>query len=157
MNYWLMKTEPDVFSIQDLKESPKAQTDWEGVRNYQARNFMRDEMKLGDKVFIYHSSCKNIGIVGLAKVVKESHPDISCLDKNSPYFDKISTKEKPRWHLVTLEWRETFKSTITLAQLKKSKELEEMYLVKKGSRLSVQPVKKGEFDFIYELSKTQVD
>ncbi len=146
-----MKTEPDTFSINDLKNSPNQETSWEGVRNYQARNFMRDEMKFGDKVLFYHSSCKNIGIAGLASVSKESHPDLSALDKDSDYFDPKSTREKPRWFLVNVKYEESFKNIISLKELKKYKELENMALVQKGNRLSIIPITKKEFEFIYSL------
>jgi predicted RNA-binding protein with PUA-like domain len=150
MNYWLMKTEPDTFSIEDLKNSPNQESNWDGVRNYQARNIMRDEMKKGDLVFIYHSSCKDVGIAGLAIVSKECHPDLSALDPKSPYFDPKATKEEPRWYLVTVKWKKTFKRLIPLKELKTYPEIKDMVLLNR-SRLSVQPVSKAEFDFILNL------
>jgi predicted RNA-binding protein with PUA-like domain len=146
MNYWLMKTEPDNFSIHDL-ETNKIEP-WDGVRNYQARNFMRDQMKRGDIIFIYHSSCKNIGIAGLATVSKESYPDPTQFDKKSRYYDPKASLETPRWFLVDVKWKETFKEVIKLEDLKKIKDLKDMHLVKKGTRLSIQPVLKDEFDTI---------
>ncbi len=149
MNYWIMKTEPDTFSIQDL-ETQKT-TDWEGVRNYQARNFMRDQMKLNDQVLIYHSSCKNVGIAGIAKVCKESHPDLSSLDKQSPYYDAKATKENPRWYMVSLEWIKTFPRIITLAELKENTALSNMQITKKGNRLSITPISKLEYQSILKM------
>ncbi len=147
-----MKTEPDAFSITDLKNSPKKTASWEGVRNYQARNFMRDEMKKGDLVLIYHSSCKNIGVAGIAEVVRESHPDLTALDKNSPYFDPKATEDEPRWYMVDVRWIETFKEVISLAELKEEKKLENMTVVKKGSRLSITPVSLVEFNHIKKMA-----
>lgn len=149
MNYWLMKTEPDTFSIDDLKN--KVTSDWDGVRNYQARNFMRDEMKLGDQILFYHSSCKNVGVAGIAEVSKESHPDYTSFDPKSDYYDPKSTKEKPRWFMVSVKWVKTFKRVIPLSELKEHKELSEMLITKKGNRLSITPVTKKEFQFICSL------
>ena len=146
-----MKTEPDEFSIDDLKNAKNRSSSWEGVRNYQARNFMRDEMKLGDKVFIYHSSCKKIGIAGVATVTKESHPDLTALEKNSSYFDPKATKLEPRWYMVDVKWEKSFKEVISLEKLKQQKGLEQMRLISKGNRLSVMPVTKREFEIIMKL------
>ena len=150
MNYWLMKTEPDTFSIDDLKNSKNSTSCWEGVRNYQARNFMRDGMKNGDLVLIYHSSCKLVGVAGIAKVVKESYPDHTAFDSKSSYYDTKSTKENPRWFMVDVKWEKTLKRVITLKELKEKNELKEMALLKR-SRLSVMPVTKEEFEFILTL------
>lgn len=144
-NYWIMKSEPDAFSIDDLKRLQTSS--WDGVRNYQARNFMK-EMKVGDLVFFYHSSCSPAGIVGIAKVCKEAYPDHTSWDKNSPYFDKRSTEEKPLWFMVDVEFYEKWTKIVTLSELKKSPELGDMVLVKKGNRLSVMPVTKGEWEYI---------
>jgi len=146
MNYWLMKSEPDVFSIDDLKK--KKQSGWDGVRNYQARNYMRDDMKNGDIVLFYHSSCEVPGVAGLAKVCKESHPDPSQFDPKSEYFDPKATKENPRWFMVTVEFVEKFEHVVTLAEIKAAKGLEKMPLVQKGSRLSINPVTPEEFKII---------
>ena len=151
MNYWLMKSEPDVFSIQDLKTRPNKTEQWDGVRNYQARNFMRDEMKKGDLVLFYHSSCKEIGIAGLAKVIKESYPDYTQFDPASKYFDPKANENNPRWFMVDVKWVETFEVVIPLRLLKECSELKNMHLVKKGSRLSIQPVTEDEFNFILTL------
>jgi predicted RNA-binding protein with PUA-like domain len=144
-----MKSEPDVFSIDDLAKKKKS--GWDGVRNYQARNFMRDEMKLADTVLFYHSSCEIPGIAGLAKVSKLSHPDPSQWDPKSEYYDPKATKEVPRWFMVEVEFVEKFESIVTLATLKSTKGLEEMPVVQKGSRLSINPVKEKEFQIINKL------
>lgn len=140
MKYWLFKSEPDAFSIDDLASRPKQTESWDGVRNYQARNFMRDEMKLGDKVFFYHSSCKVPAIVGLAQVVKESHPDKTCYDPKSNYYDPKSTEEEPRWFLVDIKFVEKFENELTLKAMKEDERYSEMPLVQKGSRLSIMPI-----------------
>lgn len=149
MNYWLMKSEPDVFSIDDLKKKKKS--GWDGVRNYQARNFMRDDMKLGDLVLFYHSSCEVPGVSGLAKVSKTSHPDPSQFDSKSEYYDPKATHEAPRWFMVEVEFVERFDQVITLTTIKATKGLDNMPLVQKGSRLSINPVTASEFKIITAL------
>ncbi|MCK6596159.1 MAG: EVE domain-containing protein [Bacteriovoracaceae bacterium] len=146
MKYWLMKSEPDVFSIDDLKT--KKQSGWDGVRNYQARNFMRDEMKLGDYILFYHSSCEVPGVAGLGRVCKESHPDPTQFDPKSDYYDEKATKENPRWFMVAVEYVEKSKSYLPLSELKNIKGLEKLPLLQKGSRLSINPVSKEEFQII---------
>ena len=141
-----MKSEPDVFSIDDLKK--KKTSGWDGVRNYQARNYMRDDMKIGDLVLFYHSSCEVPGVAGLAKVSKESHPDPSQFDKKSEYYDPKATKENPRWFMVEVEFVEKFDHVITLTTIKETKGLDKMPLVQKGSRLSINPVTPEEFKII---------
>ena len=138
MNYWLMKSEPDAFSIDDLKR--KKQEAWDGVRNYQARNFMRDGMRPGDRVFFYHSNCAVPGIVGIAEVATEAYPDPSQFDPKSHYFDPASTRDKPRWMLVEVKFVKKLKRTISLKELQADPVLDGMVLLRKGSRLSVQPV-----------------
>jgi len=145
MQYWLFKTEPDEFSIDDLQR--KQEEIWDGIRNYQARNFLRDQVALGDLVFIYHSSCKEPGIVGIAKVIKTAFPDPSQFNDQSKYFDAKSTPDNPRWISVTLEFVEKL-PIIALSTLKSDKQLESMYLVQKGSRLSIQPVIEDEWKYI---------
>jgi predicted RNA-binding protein with PUA-like domain len=152
MNYWLMKSEPDVFSFQDLKERPGKREPWNGVRNYQARNFMRDEMKKGDIIFFYHSSCPVPGIAGLAKVASTSYPDDTQFDKKSEYFDPKASLEKPRWFLVDVEFFKNM-NYISLEELKRHPELSEMRLMQKGNRLSILPVTADEFEFIVKLAK----
>ena len=149
MKYWLMKSEPDVFSIDDLKKKKKS--GWDGVRNYQARNYMRDDMQLDDLVLFYHSSCEVPGVAGIAKVSKTSHPDPSQFDSQSDYFDPKATEEKPRWFMVEVEFVERFDRVVTLAELKDEKGLSEMPLVQKGSRLSINPVKAAEYKIILGL------
>ena len=146
-----MKTEPDEFSIEDLKNAKNQTTSWEGVRNYQARNFMRDEMKKGDKVFVYHSSCKEVGVAGLACVSKESHPDLSAQDSSGDYFDPKATEDDPRWYMVEVKWKKTFKRIISLDELRSIEGLKEMKLLKKGNRLSIMPITEREFDIILNL------
>ncbi len=141
-----MKSEPVVFSIDDLKN--KKISGWDGVRNYQARNYMRDEMKLDDLIFFYHSSCEVPGIAGLARVSKTSHPDPSQFDKKSEYFDTKATKENPRWFMVEVEFVEKFNHVITRSDLKTRPELSSMPVVQKGSRLSINRVKPEEYKFI---------
>ncbi len=144
MNYWLMKSEPDVLSIDDLKTKKK--TGWDGVRNYQARNFMRDDMKKGDLVLIYHSSCKVPGIYGVAKVTKESMPDPTQFEKKSEYFDPKATPQEPRWFMVEVGFVKKFKQAVTLEFMKREKSLGDMIVLRKGSRLSITPVDKKHFE-----------
>lgn len=149
MKYWLMKSEPDVFSIDTLKVKKKS--GWDGVRNYQARNYMRDDMRLGDLVLFYHSSCDTPGIAGIAKISKESHPDPTQFDANSDYFDPKATIEKPRWFMVEVEFVQKLNTVITLQTIKGQKVLENMPLVQKGSRLSINPVSESEYQMILTL------
>lgn len=148
MNYWLVKSEPHLFSIETLKQ--KKISPWDGVRNYQARNFMRDQMEIDDLVLFYHSSCDIPGIAGLCKVASSPYPDPSQFDKKSPYFDEKSTKEKPRWFLVDMKYVETFARFIPLSEIKKIKGLEKMIVLQKGTRLSITPVTPKEFQILLE-------
>lgn len=150
--FWLMKTEPETYSIQDLAKEKKKTTHWDGVRNYQARNFMRDEMKKGDEILVYHSNAKPPAIVGRARVVKESYPDFTSWDKNDKHFDPKSTPDNPRWFMVDIQLIEIFNEPIGLLTLKEIKSLADMVLLQKGSRLSVQPVKKKEYDTILKIA-----
>ena len=149
-NYWLFKAEPHIYGIDHLNAAPKKIGRWDGIRNYQARNFLRDQIALGDEVFIYHSSCKNVGIVGTAIVVKTAYPDPTQFDPESDYYDPKSTAENPRWVSVDIQVTDTFPRIISLAEIKAQRELEDMVLVKQ-SRLSTQPVTKAEWDFILKL------
>lgn len=149
-NYWLMKSEPDTFSIDDLKRL--TQSPWDGVRNYQARNFMK-KMKVDDLVFFYHSSCSPAGIVGVAKVCKEAYPDHTSWNPNSAYFDAKSTPEKPRWFMVDVAFVEKWSSILTLAELKQSPALADMVLTQKENRLSVMPISSDEWDYITAILK----
>lgn len=137
MAYWLLKTEPDLFSIDTLKEQKISC--WEGVRNYQARNMMRDGMKLGDSVFIYHSSCKDVGVVGIANVVREAYPDHFQFEPSSVYFDPKSTIENPRWLMVDIAYCQHI-AYVSLSKMKANPYLKDMPVVKKGNRLSIMPV-----------------
>ncbi len=151
MNYWLMKSEPHAFSIDDLAARKGKREAWDGVRNYQARNFMRDDMKKGDQVLFYHSSCPEPGVVGLAKVVKEAYPDPTAFDPESKYFDPKSDPEQPRWFMVDIQLVRKFKRVLSLAELKQNPQFEGMRLLARGNRLSVMPVEKEHFDVVLAL------
>ena len=152
MAYWLFKTEPDTFSIDTLRIQQVSC--WEGVRNYQARNMLRDDIRIGDLVLIYHSSCKNVGVAGIAKVVREAYPDHFSFDPESDYFDAKSSPENPRWVMVDVEFVRKTKRVIPLDVLKAMPELSELALVKKGNRLSIMPVSEQEWQAI--LSKEEL-
>ncbi len=151
MAYWLMKSEPSVYSIDDLKRDKI--TYWEGVRNYQARNFLRDAIKKGDEVLFYHSNAEPPGIAGLAKVVKEGYPDPSAFDKKSKYFDSKSKEDTPTWYVVDLKFDKKFKEILPLDYLRGQKALQSMLLLKKGQRLSIQPVTASEWRALMKLAK----
>jgi predicted RNA-binding protein with PUA-like domain len=150
MAYWLMKSEPSEFSIDDLVKAKNQTVPWFGVRNYLARNFMRDQMELGDDVLFYHSSCPEPGIAGLAKVSSPSYPDPTQFDKNSKYFDAKATPETPRWMLVDVQ---LVKKTrlLSLADMRENPKLEEMIILQRGNRLSITPVKANEWKIITRL------
>lgn len=150
--YWLLKTEPESFSIQDLAKAPQQTTCWDGVRNYQARNYMRDEMQVGDGVLFYHSSADPPAVVGTAKVVKAGYPDPTAWDKNDHHFDPAASPENPRWSMVDIKLEKIFKQPLALESLRKVSALKKMELLRKGSRLSVQPVTKEEFEVVVELA-----
>ncbi len=154
MNYWLMKSEPDVFGIDHLIAMPKKTEHWDGVRNYQARNMMRDEMKKGDMVFFYHSNCAEPGIVGLMKVVNEGYPDFTAFDPEQKYHDPKSDPDNPRWYMVDIKHQRKTKRNITLAELKTYPQLEDCPLVRKGNRLSIMPFTKKQWDFVLTLENT---
>ncbi len=151
MANWLMKSEPDVYSIDDLKRDRREP--WDSIRNYQARNMMRDDMRIGDKIFFYHSNCKEIGVVGIMKVASEPYPDSTQFDPKSNYFDPKSSADNPRWQLVDVAFVKKFKRTITLAELKAQPGLEDMILVRKGNRLSIMPVSDEHWDLILGLEQ----
>ena len=147
MNFWLMKSEPDEFSIEDLSRAPKKTTPWFGVRNYVARNFMRDAMRVGDGVLFYHSSCEIPGIAGFAKVASTPYPDASQFDRKSPYFDPKAKREEPRWMLVDVKLdRKT--RLMPLDEMRTHSELAGMITLKRGNRLSITPVTESEWKFI---------
>ena len=151
MNYWLFKTEPDVFGIHHLMAQPKKTGHWDGVRNYQARNFMRDAMQKGDLGFFYHSSCAEPGIVGIVEIVQAGYPDHTAFDPEDPHFDPKSTREKPTWYMVDVRLKRAFKHPITLQAMKSFTALKGMQLLARGNRLSVMPVAKRDWDFILKL------
>lgn len=151
--YWLMKTEPSTFSIHDFLTKPDQTDCWEGIRNYQARNFMRDTMNINDKVFIYHSVTKPIGIAGTATVISKPYPDHTQFDSNSQYYDPKSSKDNPRWMMVDIKLESIFSNIIHLQDLKEYTELSDMLLLQKGQRLSIQPVSEFEWKFINSLQQ----
>ncbi|MFW6347792.1 MAG: EVE domain-containing protein, partial [Cyclonatronaceae bacterium] len=148
----LMKSEPYEFSIDDLASRKNQTTYWEGIRNYQARNFMRDKMNIGDKIFFYHSRAKPLAIVGTMEVASEPYPDPSQFDPTSKYFDEKATEEKPRWFLVDVKLIKKFERPVTRDQIKEEESLQEMMLIKKGARLSIQPVAPHEWEKIHEMA-----
>lgn len=149
MTYWLVKSEPDVFGIDDLAREHSAM--WEGVRNYQARNMMRDDMRIGDEVLFYHSSCPEPGVAGIAKVASKPHADPTQFDARSPYFDPKSDPKDPRWMLVDLAFVRKFRRIVTLAEIKADPKLSGMGLTRRGNRLSVMPVEAKHFRRIVSL------
>lgn len=153
MKYWLMKTEPTTYSIDDLERESNQTTCWEGVRNYQARNLLRDDIQEGDRVLFYHSACKEPAVVGTAVVSRPGYPDSHAFDKRSKYYDAKSDPDNPRWYMVDVKLEQKFDAPVTLASLREKASLKEMVLLQKGSRLSVQPVKKKEFDIVLKMAK----
>jgi predicted RNA-binding protein with PUA-like domain len=151
--YWLMKTEPDVFSIMDLKKRPGKKEHWDGVRNYQARNHMRDGMSVGDEVLFYHSSCTPAGVAGIATIVKKAYPDPSALDPKSKYHDPKATPERNPWVMVDVKFVRQFDRLVTLEEMKHAPGLEKMLVIKRGMRLSVQPVAPEEFEIVLKMAE----
>lgn len=150
MNYWLMKSEPAECSVDDALAAPDATVPWVGVRNYQARNFMRDGMRVGDGVLFYHSSCAEPGIVGIARVASDAYPDPTQFDRKSPYSDAASKREEPRWLLVDVQVLRKI-PTITLPELRARPELAEMLVLRKGNRLSITPVEPRHWRIILKM------
>jgi len=148
--YWLMKSDADVYSIHDLKKEKK--TLWDGVRNYQARNFMMKEMNVGDEILFYHSLAQPPCIAGLAQVSKKAQPDPTATNPKSKYFDPKSTPQNPRWHCVEVQFKKVFKKFISLEELKQEPALKSMLVLKKGQRLSIMPVQEKEFKHILKLT-----
>src|SRR3990167_482125 len=142
MNHWLLKSEPSCFSIDDLAKRPRQTAPWDGVRNYQVRNMLRDEIKKGDLGFFYHSSCIPPGIAGIVEVVKDGYPDFTAWDLNSDHFDPSSTPENPRWYMVNVKLVKTFPRLVTLDEVKHHPILKKMQICRKGNRLSIAPVTK---------------
>jgi predicted RNA-binding protein with PUA-like domain len=156
MRYWLLKSEADCFSIDDLADAPKQTTFWSGVRNYQARNFLRDDMKPGDRALYYHSGGDLPAVVGLATVVRPGYPDHTAEDKSDDHYDPKHTKQNPIWYMVDVRFDEKFPRELALGELRGVAALKSMELLKTGSRLSVQPVTKPEFDAIVKLAHQKV-
>jgi predicted RNA-binding protein with PUA-like domain len=155
MNYWLMKSEPDVFGIDDLARSPRKTTHWDGVRNYQARGFMRDDMSVGDLAFFYHSNTEEPGIAGIVKVVKRGYPDHTAFDKRDKHYDADSDPNNPRWYMVDVRFERKLRKPITLATLREHSNgaLKGLALLKRGNRLSITPVSAAHWKFILSLSR----
>ena len=153
INYWLFKSEPGAYSYEDLVNDRVAE--WDGVRNFQARNFLRDDVKVGDRILFYHSNAKPPAVVGVARVVRESYPDHTSWDPNDKHYDPKSSAENPRWFMVDIKLVEIFDEPIGLETLRGMKKLEKMELLRKGSRLSVQPVRKNEFDAIRKYAHSK--
>ena len=156
MKFWLFKTEPNVFSIDDLENSHNQECEWEGVRNYQARNFLRDEVQKNDLVLFYHSRQNPPEIVAIVEVSKDSYPDFHAFDKKSEYYDTKSNPENPIWYMVNVKLKFRFNQSLTTNQMRNYKELSEMMVLRKGSRLSIQPVTKTEFSFILSLYNLEI-
>ena len=151
LRYWLMKVEPEAYTIDRLERD--GQTSWEGVRNYQARNFMRDQMQVGDKVLFYASNASPSGVTGLAEVVRAGYPDHTAWTRGHAYFDEGSNSEAPTWYMVDIGYVATFPQTVSLETLRSTPGLEDMMVIRKGSRLSVQPVTRAEYDIVVKLGK----
>jgi len=151
MKYWLMKSEPDVFGIDDLRNAPGMTEPWDGVRNYQARNMMRDDMKTGDLAFLYHSNCKEPGIAGIMEIVREGYPDLTAFDPDAKYFDPKSDPANPRWYRVDVRYVRKLKRIITLSELKELSEVTGLPLLRRGNRLSIMPVSRQQWKFILTL------
>lgn len=151
MRYWLLKSEPNVFSFDHLKTRPRQTEPWNGVRNYQARNYMRDDMSVGDLGLFYHSSCDEPGVAGIVKITKEAYPDHTQFDPSSEYFDAGSKREEPRWLMVDVSWQADVPKYVHLAQLRDDPALAEMLILRRGNRLSITPVEAAHFKRICKL------
>ncbi|KAA3636773.1 MAG: EVE domain-containing protein [Calditrichaeota bacterium] len=151
--YWLFKSEPGCYSIDDLKKCKNSTDHWDGVRNYQARNMLRDDIKKDDEVFFYYSNAKPMGVAGVCTVVKNGYPDHTAEDPDSEHPDPKHTKNNPIWYMVDVKFKEKFNDIVTLKEIKETSGLEEMVLTQRGSRLSIQPVKKKEWDIILKMAK----
>lgn len=154
MAYWLFKSEPDEYSINDLAAEPGRVGRWDGIRNYQARNFLRDRVREGDGVLFYHSACKVPAVVGTAEVVREAYPDPAQFGPENKYFDPKASKDKPRWYCVDIRWTGEFARPVPLAEIKQNPDLARMVLVKQG-RLSIQPVTAGEWKTLLKLGQAR--
>lgn len=154
-NYWLLKSEPSVFSLSDLENSPKRTTCWDGVRNYQVRNFLRDDVKIGDLAFFYHSGCDEPAVAGIVRVVADAYPDHTAFDPEEKHYDAASEPANPRWFMVDVRFERALKRPLTLQELKlyKDKQLAGLTLLQRGNRLSVLPVSKNHWEFIISLER----
>lgn len=155
MQYWLMKSEPDEFGIDDLESCPDATAHWDGCRNYQVRNMMRDEMKVGDLALFYHSNTKPPGVAGIMEIVREGYPDHTAFDPEDPHYDPKSDPDKPRWYMVDVRFVERFSRYVPLSELKKQRDLSAMKILQKGNRLSITPVSKKEWNRIVKLGRDE--
>jgi predicted RNA-binding protein with PUA-like domain len=151
MAYWLFKSEPSTFSIDDCAHRPKQIEHWDGVRNYQVRNMLRDQIKKGDQAFFYHSSCDTPGIAGIIEIVKEGYPDFTAWDIQSDHFDPKSTRDNPRWYMVDVKFLQKFPRIVSLEEIKKHPQLKKMQVTRRGNRLSITPVTKEEWQVILKL------
>ena len=151
MNYWLMKSEPTEFGIDDLRKAPGRRTYWDGIRNYQVRNMVRDRMAPGDFAFFYHSNAPETGIAGIMEIVSSAYPDPSAFDPEDKHFDPKSNPDNPRWWVVDVKFRRKLKRLITLSELRQHRQLATMQLLKRGNRLSITPISKAEWDYILRL------
>ena len=153
--YWLVKSEPEVFSLNDLKQSKNQTTYWDGVRNYQARNFLRDELKKGDQVLFYHSGSENLAVMGICEVVKEGYPDHTQFEPDNDHYDPKADPKNPTWIMVDIKFVNEFKNPVTLEAIRANPKLKNMRLIQRGNRLSVMPVEKSEFDEIFKMGSKE--
>ncbi len=151
MGHWLMKSEPQTFGIDDLARQPHKTDHWDGIRNYQARNYIRDKMRVGDLAFFYHSNCANPGIVGIIKITRAAYPDLTAWDPNEKYFDPKSNPDDPRWFMVDVKLVRKLKRVISLHELKQHKALQDMSLLRRGNRLSIMPLTHKQWNYIVKL------
>ena len=152
-NYWLMKSEPEIFSIDDLANAKNQTAYWDGVRNYQARNFLRDNFKVGDKVIFYHSNTEPPAAAGICEVVKEAYPDFTAFDPENDHYDPKSKKDSPSWFMVDVKFIRKFSRPVSISEIKANPKLQKMLLIQRGNRLSVMPLSKEEFDEIVRMGK----
>jgi len=156
MKYWLMKSEPDVYSIQDLENEPEQTAYWEGIRNYQARNFMRDDMEINDLAFFYHSRCPVPGIVGTMRIVQTAYPDHTAFDPSEKYFDPKSDPDNPRWLMVDVRLEIIFPNIVSLSDMRAERDLIDMRVLQRGNRLSITPVSQSEWNHILTMARNAV-
>lgn len=153
MKYWLIKSEPEVFSIDDLAKAKNQTTYWDGVRNYQARNFIRDEMKIGDKVIFYHSNSEPPGAAGICEIVKEGYPDFTAFDPDDLHYDPKSKKDSPTWIMVDVKFIKKIDKLVSISLIRENKKLQKIQLLQRGNRLSVMPLTRTEFDELVKMGK----